>query len=266
MIEFPSNQTDTDASPPDLSGSLSKGLALIELLAGSDGPQGVTQIANQFAIGKSGIHRILQIMKAAGWVRQTPQGEYECTLKLWELGVRLVERIDLRRLAAPFMKKLADETQESIHLSVLDGTDVLYLDKLDSTQAIAAFTRIGGRAPAYCVASGRALLSHMDEAIVARATQNMKSFTKLTITSPDKLRNELQQVRRNGYAINRGEWNEGVRGLAAPIFDSSARVLAAIGIAGPGERMTDSVMKGYAPLVVFAAHNISRELGFARER
>lgn len=265
MIETKSNDRaiSGDSSRQELSGSLEKGLALIELLAKSETPLGVTQIANRLATGKSGIHRILQMMKATGWIRQTPKSEYECTLKLWELGLRQIERIDLRRLAAPYMRELASATQESIHLSILDGTDVLYLDKLDSPQAIRAYTHIGGRAPAYCVATGRALLAHANEAAVTAATHNMESFTTLTVTSPQKLRNELQQVRNRGYAINRGEWRGGVRGLAAPIFDASAHAIAAIGVAGPGERMTDASMRTYAPLVVAAARRISRDLGFA---
>lgn len=218
---------------------------------------------NQLATGKSGIHRILQMMKATGWVRQTSAGEYECTLKLWELGLRLVERIDLRRLAAPYMQELAGRTQESIHLSILEGTEVLYLDKLDSSQPIRAFTHVGGRAPAYCVATGRALLAYADETVIAAATRKMEPFTALTVTSPQKLRKELLQVRKQGYAINRGEWRGGVRGLAAPIFDANARVIAAIGIAGPGERMTEASLKTYAPLVVSAARQLSQDLGFA---
>ncbi|MGD9944933.1 MAG: IclR family transcriptional regulator [Burkholderiaceae bacterium] len=248
---------------PELSGSLLKGFVLLELLADSEAALGVSEIARRLSMPKSGVHRLLQVMRGAGWVRQTAHGEYECSLKLWELGQRLADRIDLRRLAAPTMHELAARTKETVHLSILDGAEVLYLDKLDSPQPIRAFTRIGGRAPAYCVATGRALLAYADEAVIDSAAAAMESFTPLTITTRAQLDKELERVRQKGYAINRGEWRGGVRGLAAAVFDGRGLAVAAIGIAGPGERLTDAVMRTTAPLVVAAAESVSRELGFA---
>ncbi|OWT56846.1 IclR family transcriptional regulator [Candidimonas nitroreducens] len=247
----------------ELSGSLLKGFAILELLAHRDEPLGVTEIARHLGIPKSGIHRVLQVMCGAGWLKQTEHGLYDCSLKLWELGQRIADRIDLRRIAAALMRDLAQRTQETVHLSVLDNNEVLYLDKLDSSQAIRAYTRVGGRAPAYCVATGRAMLAYADAATVAAATHHMETFTALTVKSRRALDKELARVRHQGYAINRGEWRGGVRGLAAPVFDSRGDVVAAIGIAGPGERLTDTTMQSMAPMVVGAARSLSGELGYA---
>jgi len=247
----------------ELSGSLLQGFAILELLAHEGGPLGVTEIARRLGMPKSGIHRVLQLMRGAGWVKHTEHGQYDCSLKLWELGQRVADRMDLRKMAAALMRDLAQRTQETVHLSILDNGEVLYLEKLDSPQPVRAFTRVGGRAPAYCVATGRAMLAYADEATLAAATRDMEVFTALTVKSRQALDKELERVRRKGYAVNRGEWRGGVRGLAAPVFDGRGWVVAAIGIAGPGERLSDAAIQAMAPVVVSAAESLSRELGFA---
>lgn len=257
----PTPPSSSDEAPPSLTGSLPKGLALLELLSSDDAPMGVTTLARHLDMPKSGVHRLLQVMRASGWVRQTPDGEYECTLKLWELGQRLANRVDLRKAAAPAMRTLAAQTRETILLSILDGADVLYIDVIDSSQPVRVHTNPGDRAPAFCMATGKAMLAHAPEALVEAAVGKLEVFTPLTITSREQLDAELERVRRKGFALNRGEWSGGVRGIAAPIFDSRGQVVAAISVGGPGERMTETAVRQIAPLVVEAARSVSRELG-----
>ena len=251
-------------SPPGkLSGSLLKGFAILELLANEDRPLGVSEIARHMGTAKSGVHHVLQVMREAGWIRQTEHGHYECSLKLWELGQRLTDRIDLLRLAAPAMRQLAAETQETVHLSILDNGDVLYLEKFESTQPIRASTRIGGRSPAYCVATGKTLLAYASDDVVTSAIRNMEKFTALTATSRDDLERDFSEIRRTGYSINLGEWLSGVRGVASAVLDRHGRAVAAIGIAGPADRLTESVLHDFAPLVLAASKNIAHAIGHA---
>jgi DNA-binding IclR family transcriptional regulator len=245
-----------------LSGSLPKGLALLELLSGDEAPMGVTALAKHMGMPKSGVHRLLQVMRATGWVRQTSSGEYECTLKVWEVGQRVAGKIDLRRAALPAMRELAARTRETILLSVLDGTDVLYLEVLDSPQPVRAYTRPGDRAPAYCMATGKAMLAYASAPVLEAVVRKFEVFTSLTITTREELNHELERVRRKGFAVNRGEWNGGVKGIAAPIFDGSGAVIAAISIGAPGERMNETLVRNFAPLVLDAAKSVSRELGY----
>lgn len=116
---------------------------------------GVTTLARHMEMPKSGVHRLLQVLRDTGWVRQTASGEYECTLKLWKLGQRLGERIDLRRAALPAMRELGARTRETILLSVLEGADVLYLAVIDSPQPVRIHTKPGDRAPAFCMRLAR---------------------------------------------------------------------------------------------------------------
>ncbi len=244
-----------------LSGSLLKGFAILEILSNHESPMGVTDIAREMGTTKSGVHRLLQVMREAGWIRQNDYGHYECSLKIWELGQRLAGRIDLLRLAGPAMRQLARQTEETVHLSILDKTEVLYLEKLESPHPVRAFTRVGGRAPAYCVATGKALLAYADEETVLECAQNIETFTDFSISSLEELRRELEEVRQRGYAINLGQWRGGVRGLAAPIRDLHGNAVAAIGVAGPADRLSKTTLRDIAPLVMAAAREVSRELG-----
>ncbi|KGD90769.1 hypothetical protein JL37_22835 [Achromobacter sp. RTa] len=234
---------------------------MLELMSGEGEPMGVTALARHMEMPKSGVHRLLQVLRAAGWVRQTAAGEYECTLKLWELGQRVANRVDLRSAAAPAMRELAAQTRETILLSIMDGIEVLYLDVIDSPQPVRAHTKPGDRVPAFCMATGKAMLAYASSALIDRIMENLQIFTSMTITTRDQLDKELEQVRRKGVAYNRGEWGGGVRGIAAPIFDAHGACIAAISVGAPGERMTEAVRRSVAPLVIDAARNISRELG-----
>lgn len=260
---MPSSRTPAPDDPSNtLSGSLPKGLAILELLSGDDAPMGVTALARHMDMPKSGVHRLLQVMRALGWVRQAPGGEYECTLKLWELGQRVANRVDLRSAAAAAMRELAAQTRETILLSILDGTDVLYMDVIDSPQPVRAHTKPGDRAPAFCMATGKAMLAHAPASAIDAVVGRLEEFTPLTVTTREQLEKELERIRQKGFALNRGEWVGGVRGIAAPIFDSQGQAVAAISIGAPSERMPETIMRSTAPLVMEAARNISRELGY----
>lgn len=250
-----------DPAPPPPSGSLPKGLAMLELLSDTEAPMGVTALARHLGMPKSGVHRLLQVMRALGWVRKTSEGEYECTSKLWELGQRLAGRVDLRKAAEPAMRELAALTRETILLSILEGTQVLYVDVIDSPQPVRVHTNPGDRMPAFCMATGKAMLAHSPAALVDAAARELRALTPLTITTREQLDAELERVRRQGFAVSRGEWSEGVHGVAAPIFDHQDQVAAAISVGGPDGRMPVAVLRRMAPQVIEAARGISRKLG-----
>lgn len=258
-----------DANSPDAAreapgaGSLPKGLAILEALAAAATPMGVTELARELGMGKSGAHRVLRMLCDLGWVREA-QGRYACTLRIWELGMRVADRLDLRQVAAPYLRRLADLSSETVHLSILDGVEVLYVDKIDSPQPVRAYSRVGGRAPAPCVATGKVLLAHASPERVAQARQTLVAHTPRSIVDPEAFDAELRRVRQQGYAVNRGEWRISVCGLAAPVFDARGEVVAALGISGPAERLTQKVLRSLEPAVRQAAQDLSMALGHAR--
>ena len=246
--------------------TLVKGLDVLEALAQSDSSRGVSELARELGLTRSNVHRTLQTLCAAGYVRQDEtSGEYECTMKIPKIAAAILGRVDMKRVAEPFMQALAHATQETVHLSVLDDTDVFYVHKIDSPQPVRAYSEISGRAPAYCVATGKALLAFQDESYLDRFGDRLRAHTTRTIATQVELRQELSHVRQQGYAINRGEWRETVGGLAAPIFDAHRRALAAIGISGPVERLRPPKLKAFTPDVLRAARGISEALGYTAQ-
>lgn len=240
-----------------------KGLTLIEALSNSDRPRGVTELATELGLTKSNVHRMLAALAARGYVKKDVEhGRYELTIRLWELGSGVIGRLNVKAVAFPFMQRLAEQARETVHLSILDGLGVVYIDKIDSPEPVRAYSTVGGRAPAYCVATGKALLAFQPAKVIATIPfGQLKAYTDRTITQRDALLQELERVRQNGYSVNRGEWRITVRGIAAPIFDANNAVVAAIGLSGPRERFNENKLREYARLIRNAGESISREMG-----
>lgn len=242
--------------------TLDKGLDLIELLAGSPEPRGVTELAHALGEPKTNVFRLLETLVARGYVRQRPgQTGYELTLRLWELGSVSMAQRGLPDIARPFLDQLAADTGESAQLAVLDGRESVYIDKKDGSHPVRGVTRIGSRLPAHCCATGKAELAFRDRRDPAWGKEPLPGYTRQTLTSMDALERELERVRQRGFAVNQGEWFEDVWGVAAPIRDRSGSVCASIGVWGPKHRL-ETRLDAAARAVVAAADAISTALGF----
>ncbi|MFC0398736.1 IclR family transcriptional regulator [Paraburkholderia rhizosphaerae] len=246
--------------------TLLKGLMVLEALAALNGePLTIQALAIRLGLTKSNAHRTLQTLAHAGYaVRDESSGVYRSTLKLFELGTMQISRLDVRHQATPVMRQLADLTEETVHLSVLDGDAVIYIDKIDSPQPVRAYSVVGGRAPAHCVATGKALLAFQAADYLDRKVRNLHEHTLVTITDRAILQDELRRIGRCGCAVNRGEWRDSVGGLAAPVFDGLGVAVAAIGISGPLDRLSPKRMKALMPEVLKAGAQVSRSMGFRR--
>ena len=240
-----------------------KGLKVLEALAVSHGPRSLTDLASQCGMSKSNAHRLLRTLEECGYVRRAAdERRYEATLRLWELGIRISGRLDLRAVASAHLRELAARTQETAHLSVFDGVEALYIDKADGTHAVRTYVNIGDRAPAYCSTSGKAMLAYQPEETVRKVAANLKRFTEHTVTSLSKLRADLEEIRKQGYSVTCGEWRPGVLGFATAIRSPSGNVVGAIGVAGPEERMRQGNVEATIAAVVEAGRRIERDLGF----
>lgn len=247
--------------------TLLKGLSVLEAVINlRDGVQTIDELANHVGLTRSNAHRTLQTLVHAGYVERDPVfGGFRGTMKMFELGARSLRRLDVRKIAPPYLEQLADATRETVHLSVLDGLDVVYIDKIDGALPIRSYTSLGGRAPAYAVATGKALLAHQSAHYLDQFDGKFEPFTNLTITNREALMRELEKVRKTGYSVNRGEWREGVGGLAAPIVDGSDKVVAAIGISCPTDRLPNTRIKELGPLVARVAFQLSRAMGCMKD-
>jgi DNA-binding IclR family transcriptional regulator len=245
-----------------MNNTLLKGLAILELLSHSERPLSLTQIANELGIVKSNAHRLMQALTETRYViRHEETGAYSSSIRLWELGSAVLAKLDLRRHAERQMDGLLERTGESVHLSVLDRGEVVYVHKLESLNPVRAYSQIGGRVPAYCVATGKALLAYGSEAMLSEMSRHLKAHTPSTIHLPEQFLREMKKVRQQGYAVNRGEWREGVWGIAAPILDARRVAIASIGVSGPAQRLRKCNMRQCAALVMAAAAESSTAFG-----
>ncbi len=245
-----------------MNNTLLKGLDVLELLARSDRPVGLTHIGRELGLVKSNVHRLMQALVEKRFVlRDEETGTYTASIKLWELGSAVLAKLDLRRHAQQQMEALMARTGESVHLSVLDGAEVVYVHKVDSANPVRAYTQIGGRAPAHCVATGKVQLAFGATSILERMSTQLEPFTERTIVEPEAFLREMRKTREQGFALNRAEWRDNVWGIAAPVMDSRGSVIAALGISGPAERFRKSVLPDWTQAVVATAAHVSESLG-----
>ncbi len=247
--------------------SFAKGLRLLEVLAAAEKPLGLTEIAARSKLIKSHTHKFLRTLLEHNYIEQTqPRGPYRVTFKLFQLGSNALSRADLISAARLPMQDISANTRETSTIGIYENGEVMYVYKVDGTYEVRTNTDIGRRRPAYCVAAGKAMLAFLTPATVAHAAVHMKKHTTRTIPNVTKLREQLTEIRKDGYAVNWGEWVESVRGIAAPIFDASGTVIAALNLSIPAERLDKKAVTRLAPLVISTATQISRGLGYTGAR
>jgi DNA-binding IclR family transcriptional regulator len=243
--------------------TVQKALNLLEALVKSGQPRRLTELARQLGLTKPNVYRLLSTLSTLGYVKKDPATSlYSPTLKLWEMGSMLVRDVDLVSVAGPRLRRLCDETGESVQLTVFDAGYVVYVDKVDSAQPLKAMTSIGSRLPASITSTGKALLAWLPSEALDMAFQHVKRYTPLTLTRRKDIERDLEETRARGYAVNRGEFRPGICGIGAPIRDRTAGVIAAIGVWGAEKNILGPREKDLSRLALSAARDISQSLGY----
>ena len=241
--------------------ALERGLKILELLACSERPLGVTEIGTEIGVDKSAAYRLLALLVACGYVEQVPETKrYQLTTRLVELSRAVVARLELLTLAKPFLRALALRTGQSVHLAVMRDWRVVYLDEALPASHLRVDVPVGGLAPAHCTALGKAILCQLPPADLDRyfSTCELTCHTSRTLATRAALAADLARARERGYAVDDEEFHEGVRCLAAPVCDHTGQVIAALGISGPAA----SDIPSFASQVVATAGHLSRRLGY----
>jgi DNA-binding IclR family transcriptional regulator len=243
-----------------LSTSVGKALALLDAFENIDTSLGVSELARRTHLPKSTAFRLLAILEQRQLVER--QGTRYCLgTRLFELGHRVsyCRPRSLRDSAVPFLSDLYELTHETVHLGVLDGTDVLYLEKLFGHQRVKAPSAVGARVPAYCSALGKALLAVSEpDATQAALARGLQPRTGYTIIAPTLFTQELDTVRtRGGIAFDREESSVGVNCVAAPIHARNGRLLGAVSVCGPTGRFNPH---DYASSVLQVARGIGNAI------
>lgn len=259
-----STQTAERSTSGQSSKVLSKGLALIEAIVSDPiGEISLAQLARATDMPKPTVHRLLGVLVDHGLVIQSEAEGYRLGVQSLVWGTRFLERIDLRREAAPVLQRLVEQSGESVHLGLRDRTQVIYIEKYESPQPVRMFSRVGASSPLYSTGIGKAILAYADAQVVdAVVATGLLRRTPNTITSESGLRRELERVRQQGYAVDNIENEEGIRCIAAPVMNHKGECIAGISVAGPSFRMTKKRIQSLCPSVLDSALELCRLVGY----
>lgn len=222
----------------------------------------IAEIASAVHLPKPTVLRLLTSLMSGGYVERTADGDkFRLGPQLIALGLMVVSRLEVRREARPYMIALEERFEETCDLGIFSADEVLYLEVVPSRHALRLASSPGFRSPAYCTASGKVFLAFLPrERVMQILSRPLKRFTDKTITSPEQLLAQLEEVRVRGYALDDEEINPGVRAVAAPIRDRTGNVVAVLGMPGPAERMTPERIPEIAAALVEAGNAISARL------
>ncbi|MEO9136791.1 MAG: IclR family transcriptional regulator [Casimicrobiaceae bacterium] len=246
------------ADAPRMS-SVAKALRVLECIGLSE-RRTLTEIAKEVGLPKSTLLRLIHALVAQRFVRRTAHGEYAVSLKMWQIGCNALNSEAIRDEVIPLLRGLVDRTGETAHYAAYEDGCSIYIEKVDGLHPIRSYTAVGGRSPAYATATGKALLAWRDEREIAEVGRSARRWTDATSAGADEVLRAAAETRRAGYAINRGEWRASVWGIGAPVFDRHRKVIAAVGISGPRERVEPNI-DAFAEAVGAVARELSRGLG-----
>lgn len=225
----------------------------------------MSELARQLHLDRSTTYRILLSLEKCGLVEKDERtGEYSLGMAAFEIGNTYLRQKDFILISKPVMVDLAAKLQETVHLAVLSGTEIVYVDKVDSPRTLGVMSKIGQRGSLHSTALGKVLLAFLPEAESSKIMKQIKltPFTANTISSRAKLMDELKKVRRQGWAFDFRESEEGVECIAAPIRDHLGNVIAALSISGPQKKIGVPDEKQFVSQVVEGASLISSRMGY----
>lgn len=244
--------------------SVANAIRLTKTFTEDEYEMGISTLSAKLGLAKSTVHRLAMTLIECNILEQNKEtGKYHLGLALFELGALVRRKLNVANEARPQLRALMEITGETVQLAIFDHMSVLYINKMESRQAVRMSSNVGSRAPAYCTSVGKVLLAHQPPEIVKQVVElGLVSYTPKTITSAAELGKELAMVRAKGYAIDDEEIEIGLRCVAASIRDHSGKVVASIGVAAPVQRMSKKVMQSCVPNVIAAADAVSQRLGY----
>lgn len=190
----------------------------------------LTQLARRAKLPLPTVHRLVGELVAGGALMRRPSGEYVVGRRLWDVGLLAPMETGLREVTAPFLNDIHAATLATVHLAIRDDTQVLYLERLSGRASMPVVSRVGSRLPMHATGVGKVLLAHAPADVQEKALANLILLTPFTITQPDRLRGQLETIRRNGYATTIEEMTLGACSIAVPIRRADDTVVAALGI------------------------------------
>lgn len=244
--------------------AVERAIQILDCFDDENPERGISEIAQAVDLHKATTHRIVTTLVNHGYLERGDDDQrYRLGLRLAGLGFKVIRRMDLRREAIPYMTQLVEQWDEICDLSAFDQGRVFYVEVLRGSHALTVSAAIGQRLPAHCTASGKLFLAQMPPGeLDAFLRTPLRAYTKKTITSPDELRLQLEIIRQLGYSVDDEELEDGIRAVAAPIWNREGTMVAAMSIPGPTNRITQDRIPELASSLVEATKAISHRLGW----
>jgi PcaR/PcaU/PobR family beta-ketoadipate pathway transcriptional regulator len=246
--------------------SLSRGLSILSLLSETKTPLTLTELSHQLGLSKSTIQRLVFTLQHIGYIeRDGGNKKYRLGPKSLSIGFAAMRNLDLKRIAYPYLEEISKETGETVNLAVLDGEEIVYVERIKTQHILNVDIQIGSRLPVYCTSMGKAMLVFLPESQVEKIldAKDLVPLTSRTTINKEAIKRKLKKVRVRGFATNNEEVHIGVRSVAAPIRNFNGEVIAAVNIAVPSIRVSLKKLETViAPKVVETANKISFALGY----
>jgi DNA-binding IclR family transcriptional regulator len=248
--------------------SVTTAIHLLKTFTEEDQTLGISELAKRLKVAKSTVHRLAGALLDEGLLQQDPEtGRYSLGVGLFSLGSLVRSRLDVTIESKAILNTLREKTQENVRLAVLERQSLVFLHDFESPQTLRLRSATGQLRPAYCTAEGQCLIAGL------RAPQ-LEAFVKIprlertpkSITDEEGFLQRIRRVKRQGYAFEDEECDDGTRCVAAPIYNAEGRVVASVGVAGPRVRIKKTLVPKLAPVVIEAADDISRRMGYFRRQ
>lgn len=264
-LENPQETNESDAGTKPVR-SVQKAFMILEAIAENKN-MGVSDLSRYLGWHKSTLFGILSTLEQAGYVVKDPDNSrYSLSLKLFGLSSKAIQDLDLYQIVHPYLKQLTEKNGETTHFVLPDKYEVIYVDKVESSGSIRICTQIGKRMPYYCTGVGKAILAFQSEDEIKKilSYSRLISYTNHTITDYNALLRECERIRKNGYALDKEEVEDGLYCVAVPILSESGKAIAAMSMAGPTIRMTQERLPGLIEDLMRSSTEISRCIGYTK--
>jgi DNA-binding IclR family transcriptional regulator len=247
--------------------SVDRAVTVLEILA-ERGEAGVTEVAAEIAVHKSTAFRLLAALEDRGLVEQAAnRGKYRLGFGILRLAGAVSSRIDVAQQGQPVCERLAREIGETVNLAVAQSRYAVNVGQVRGPSTVATHNWVGQLTPLHATSSGKVLLAHLDGERRAEAfAAGLEGYTTRTVTSRAVLEQQLDEVRRRGYAVAVEEYEVGLNAMAAPVRSQHGAVVAAVSVSGPAYRLTEERMHEFATALIGGADEISRRLGHLGNR
>jgi IclR family KDG regulon transcriptional repressor len=239
-------------------------MRILRLFSAAETELGVTEIAFRIGISKSSAHRLISTLLKKGYLEKNDANrKYRLGLSVLALSGVITAEMELQRSSLTILHNVVDELGESAHIGILEGNDVVYVHKVECRHPVRLLSDIGNRVPAYCSSAGKVILAYQSQELVETVLHaGLYPYGPNTITDPEKLRDNLKEIRRTGYSVAVDELHEGAVSIAVPVRDHTGAVIAAIGIAGPKQRMTADKFPACIRHLRLQGQKLSEQLGY----